>query len=649
MRIIYPYESKYHESDTEVIGIITHIQEKKEYTSYEIKAKEKLLATSSKENTFHLGDQVRIKGSFQKPSKNKTKYLFNYQEYLKQKRIFWIIRVEEIECIHKNKKIGYKIKQFIQKRLNQNPYLYTFILGDKSLLSKDVMRSYQENGISHLFAISGMHITLLASILQKGLKKFLSEEKRYKTISLFLLFYLLLVGPSSSVVRGVLFYILFEGNKVYYFYIKKENLFLLALSISLFINPFGIYDIGFQYSYSISYALLKMSEQLSSPNKITSLLKVSLVAFLVSIPITLKNYYQMNFLSILYNLFYVPFVSIIVFPLSLLTVLFPFLSILYQPITMLLEKSSLFLSQISLGKLLWIRLPDIIYYIYFIFIIIFVHTKKKKILYGVLILLLIHFLIPYFDSTKKVIALDVGQGDSTVAIINHKAILIDTGGNIGDEKGNLFHNTIYPILKMNGIKTIQTLILTHGDYDHMGEASTVVKEVKVKQVVFNCGGENNLEKELILELEKKKIPYDSCIDSFTIHNNKFYFLKTKEYDNENDNSNVIYLELEGYHFLFMGDASITTEKEILNQYDLPTIDVLKVGHHGAKTSSGKEFIEEISPTYSIISVGENNKYGHPNKEVLEHLKDSEIFRTDIHGSITFKMKNNQLKIESNSS
>ena len=99
----------------------------------------------------------------------------------------------------------------------------------------------------------------------------------------------------------------------------------------------------------------------------------------------------------------------------------------------------------------------------------------------------------------------------------------------------------------------------------------------------------------------------------------------------------------------MGDASVTTEKEILNQYDLPTIDVLKVGHHGSKTSSSKEFIEEISPTYSIISVGENNKYGHPNKEVLEHLKDSEIYRTDIHGSITFKMKNNQLKIESNSS
>ena len=236
-----------------------------------------------------------------------------------------------------------------------------------------------------------------------------------------------------------------------------------------------------------------------------------------------------------------------------------------------------------------------------------------------------------------------------MVIINHKAILIDTGGKIGDEKGNLFHNAIHPILKMNGIKTIQTLILTHGDYDHMGEASTVVDQVKVKQVVFNCGGENSLEKELIRELEKKKIPYDSCIDSFTIQNNTFYFLNTKEYDNENDNSNVIYLELDGYHFLFMGDASVTTEKEILNQYDLPTIDVLKVGHHGAKTSSRKEFIEEISPTYSIISVGENNKYGHPNKEVLEHLKDSKIYRTDIHGSITFKMKNNQLKIESNSS
>ena len=97
--------------------------------------------------------------------------------------------------------------------------------------------------------------------------------------------------------------------------------------------------------------------------------------------------------------------------------------------------------------------------------------------------------------------------------------------------------------------------------------------------------------------------------------------------------------------MFMGDAGVTIEKEILSKYNLPDIDVLKVGHHGSKTSSSKEFIDKINPEYSIISVGKNNRYGHPNKEVLDALVNSKIYRTDQDGSIMFKIKNNKLKME----
>ena len=179
----------------------------------------------------------------------------------------------------------------------------------------------------------------------------------------------------------------------------------------------------------------------------------------------------------------------------------------------------------------------------------------------------------------------------------------------------------------------------------MGEAINLVNNFKVEKVIYNCGEYNDLEKELIKVLDKKKIKYYSCIKELNIDKNKLYFLQTKEYDNENDNSNVIYTELDGYKFMFMGDASITTEKEILNKYNLPNIDVLKVGHHGSKTSSSKDFIDEINPKHSIISVGKNNRYGHPNKEVLNNLKNSKIYRTDEDGSIMFNIKNNKLKIE----
>ena len=179
----------------------------------------------------------------------------------------------------------------------------------------------------------------------------------------------------------------------------------------------------------------------------------------------------------------------------------------------------------------------------------------------------------------------------------------------------------------------------------MGEAVNLVNNFKVEKVIFNCGEFNELEKELIKVLDKKKIKYYSCIKELNKDKYKLMFLNTKEYDNENDNSNVIYTELDGYKFMFMGDAGIEKEKDILDKYNLSNIDVLKVGHHGSKTSSSKEFINEIDPKYNIISVGKNNRYGHPNKEVLENLENSKIYRTDQDGSIMFKIKKYKLQIE----
>ena len=179
----------------------------------------------------------------------------------------------------------------------------------------------------------------------------------------------------------------------------------------------------------------------------------------------------------------------------------------------------------------------------------------------------------------------------------------------------------------------------------MGEAINLVENFKVEKVIFNCGEFNELEQNLIKVLDRKKIPYYSCIKELNIDDNKLYFLNNKDYGNENDNSSVIYTELSNHKFLFMGDAGVEVEEYLIKKYNLQDIDVLKVGHHGSKTSSGKEFINEINPKYSIISVGKNNWYGHPNNSVLDNLEDSKIYRTDQDGSIIFKIKNNTLQIE----
>ena len=179
----------------------------------------------------------------------------------------------------------------------------------------------------------------------------------------------------------------------------------------------------------------------------------------------------------------------------------------------------------------------------------------------------------------------------------------------------------------------------------MGEAINLVEKFKVENIIFNCGGYNDLEKDLIKVLDKKKIPYYACIKELKVDRFKLQFLNTGIYDNENDNSLVAYLNYNNYKFLFMGDAGVKVEEDLIEKYNLQDIDVLKVGHHGSKTSSGKEFINEINPKYSIISVGKNNRYGHPNDSVLDNLKYSQIFRTDQDGSIMFKIKNNKLRIE----
>ena len=119
-------------------------------------------------------------------------------------------------------------------------------------------------------------------------------------------------------------------------------------------------------------------------------------------------------------------------------------------------------------------------------------------------------------------------------------------------------------------------------------------------------------------------------------------MQTRKYDNENDNSNVIYTELNGYKFMLMGDASKLKEEDIIKKYKLAKIDFLKVGHHGFKTSSSKEFISKINPKYSIISVGRKNKYSHPNKEILKVLKDSNVYRTDTLGTIEVKINKTEV-------
>ena len=648
---LYQRKSVYNITDTEFIGTVYKIKATADKITIHVKAKEKLVVNYYQEllEEIKLGDKLQINGNLLIPSKNTIPNQFNYKEYLYYNGINYIVVADSISKIENNTKIIYYLKEKANQRILSisyaNEYIKTFILGDTTSLDETVINSFRQNGISHLFSISGMHISLFAAIILSFLKRIsYSNFYNYSVVIVFLSFYAILIGSSPSVIRSLIMYILFSLNKVFNLKIKKIDLMCLVLIIVLIINPYYLYNISFQYSYIISFSLVLYSYKISKiKNKIMKSLYTSFISFLVSFPICIYNFYQVNVFSIILNIFLIPYVSIIIFPLSLICFIIPKISIVLHFFINILESISLFISKYSIGITCFSKPSIYLIIIYYILIILFLYNYKNIYLF---ILLFFHKTYIYFDPTIKVSYLDVGQGDSIFIKYPHNKsnILIDTGGLLNSSYSVISNKTI-PYLKSIGIYKINYLILSHGDYDHMGEAINLINSFKVDKVIFNCGTHNNLEKKLINVLDKKKIKYYSCIKELSIDNNKLYFLQTGEYDNENDNSNVIYTEFNNYKFLFMGDAGIDKEKDILDKYSIYNIDVLKIGHHGSKTSSSKEFINEINPKNSIISVGKNNRYGHPNKEVVNTLENSKIYRTDQDGSIMFKIKNNKLKIE----
>ena len=652
-------KSKYDINDDVIIGTITSYYIDTDKLVITIFGKEKVLCNyyfKDENNTFdyELGDKIKLFGKLKLPSNNSIFNGFNYREYLKYERINYIFDIDEIIKISNNKSIMYKLKNSIINIINKGPnkdYLHTFLLGNNKYIDKEVMESYRINGISHLFSISGMHISLLSMIILKLLKNYKFKKE---VVILFLLIYMTLTDFLPSILRSGIFFILIYLNKKFNLNISMFKLMIILLFICVLIDPYIVYKIGFQYSYTISFYLITFNQLINkSKNKLYKLFIVSFISFIVSVPITINNFSQINVLSIFLNIFFVPIVSSIIFPLSLITFLFPFFNNLFTILINIFELLSITFSKIDNFIFIMSKISTLFIIIYYIIISItlyFLSKNKYKYIVSLMFIFVIHYNITIFNKGLEITYIDVGQGDSIfIKFPNDKSnILIDTGGKV--TYGNLKNNysvgkNIVDYLKSMGIRKLDYLIITHGDFDHMGDSLYLIDKFKVENVIFNCGEFNVLEKELIKVLDEKKIKYYSCIKELNIDNNKLYFLQTKKYDNENDNSNVIYTELNGYKFMFMGDAGVEKEKDILDKYNLANIDVLKVGHHGSKTSSSKEFIDEIKPKYAIISVGKNNRYGHPNKEVLNNLDNSKIYRTDQDGSIMFKIKNNKLKIE----
>lgn len=638
----YPFKSVFNTNDTEFIGIVEDYIIKDNQIKISLKSKERIIVTYKYTgkvfNNLSYGDKIKVTGVLKEPSTNNIFNNFNYKKYLYNKKIYYIIEASKIDKIQNNNNHIYTIKNLLYTRINSlksSNYIKALLFGDNKL-DKEIKTSYQINGISHLFSVSGFHINFITSIIYFYLDRVTYNKKiKYITVDIFLVLYLLLCN-TTSLLRCTVMNILLSINHLLKLNIKKIDIVLLTLILCIIINPFIIYDIGFIYSYTISFFLILYKNKYKTNNKLLKIIYISLISFLVSLPINIYTSYEINFLSIILNIIIVPIVSLILLPLSLLTLIFPILDNILYLITSILEKISLYTSNINIFKQILSK-PSIILIIIYYLVIILILSKNKH-YYLILILLIFHKTIPLYNSNLEVVMFDVGEADSMLISTPSKKvnILIDTGRGIDI-------NNIIIYLKSIGISKLNYLIITHGDEDHIGGAIYLIDNFKVDNVILNKGDYTELEVELITHLKNKNIKYTNNINKIPLLGSYMYLLNTKEFSNENDNSIVTYFEYQKYKFLFMGDSSSKTEEYLINNYNLANISFLKVGHHGSNTSSSTHFINKINPKVSLISVGRNNFYHHPNKEVLTNLSNSVIYRTDINKSIKIKI-NNKVKI-----
>ena len=465
------------------------------------------------------------------------------------------------------------------------------------------------------------------------------------------MFFAFVTNNAPAVNRAIYFFIINKINKLYNLKLSNIQVLFITAFILLLIDPFTLYDLGFIYSFCISLGIMYYSDKLIG-NFFIATLKVSIIAFLFSLPISSYINYELNISSILINLVFVPWISYIVFPVAIITFIFP----VFNPILSILLSITNYLNNLGEFISVFINIPKMPLIVAIVLFILFLLMKNnKRYLYIALIILGLVKLSPIINSNYEIYFLDINQGDSVIIITPHQkdVIMIDTGGKItfeeeewkkGNKTYNLSDNTI-KFLKSKGITKIDYLITTHGDTDHLGEAINIVNKLNVKNVIFNNDAYNNLELELTKVLDNKNINYYQNIRALNISNNTLYFLNNSLYDNENDNSNVIYFNIYNIAFLFMGDASTKVEEDLINKYNLENISILKVGHHGSKTSTSKTFIDYINPLISIISVGRNNRYNHPNSETLDILNTRIVYRTDINGTIKFSINKNKFNIK----
>lgn len=669
----------------EYILRVTHVISESDTQKADFKILVKDYANMS--SNLKYGDPVILKGKITQPSGLRNPGGFDYRKYLSYKNIFYIVYVNNITLTGERKKgdmvlkkIIYPVRRYMITIMSQlftssstHSVINALILGDKELITEEILDSFSKTGIIHVLAVSGLHVgfILLMCITIFDFFRFNNYIRTFLTI-LVLIFYTLLTESHPPVVRAAIMASLYLLSVNLERKTQPFNIIGFAGLILIMINPNNLFSLSFILSFTAISSIIYFYNKLINLQlyktiknnhpfyaKLLSTMFVSASALIGTLPVSAYYFNRVPLISIIVNLFAIPLTALIVV-LSFITIFFStfslFVASIYAGIVHVLVSFFIsiiyWISQFNFSYLTVPSPPMVYIVIYFILLLLIFNFKNIKYRKMLLFLLLVFFNIGIWktviqNSSPKVrwIQFDVGQGDSALLITPlHKTVLID-----GGPRSKFFDNgkqVIAQYLNKKGIKTINYVILTHPHSDHVGGLLYIVKNYTIDSIYYtNCPYTTSIYTDFLETAKERNIKLCEITspDSLILAACKLYFLspsinvknRTKQLNfNVNNQSLVTYLLYGQTKILFMGDAEKEVEKEMLHTYYWLQCNALKVGHHGSITSSTFPFIKQVDPDIGIISAGKNNRFRHPSKLILQYfqLLDINMHRTDMHGA-----------------
>ena len=602
------------------------------------------------------GEVLRFHAKLSAPAAYKNPGQSSYADYLRQQGITAMARAEHFEVQSSGgwlARLG-RWQQLAKLAAIENmppdiAAVYNGILfGGSASVPKQIQSEFRQTGIVHILSVSGTHISLVAATVFwlfsfAGVPRCYSALVAIATAWLYVFF----AGFVAAAVRAALMasFALFaivisnESN-------IKRALWLAALVI-LFYNPLNLTNVGFLLSLSATFGIAYFYGGVYSilarflPPKLAQVLAFTIVAQAGLLPFAALFFNGISIVSLAANILVTPLIDIVLI-VGLFSALVPFL---------IVKKLSLLLALWGLKAAVWInaglaKLPGGRIYLpvltwwqalsYYALLLTGTMRRQAVELFGRkidkallviggaavwIVILLIWILIP---TKLQIHFIDVGEGDATLVITpHHHAVLLDCGGNYkkDSESFDVGERVVVPYLLHFGIRRLDAVIISHDHVDHAGGLPAVNRAIIVNRVIKN-----------------------GTATEFTVDGVDFAFSEVTSGESSNPNEHMLVTRVSsgGLTALITGDLGMSGEHELIKQQTRIDAAILKIGHHGSKTSTSTEFLQAVRPGYAVISVGRDNHYGHPAASVIQAIEQAgaKTYRTDSNGAIIFEANNN---------